>query len=81
MLGSTPAADITLAPGQKASFRLIASDFAENTTTPCPDATDLQIIAPNDTDSVTVAISGGIPACGRATISPMMTATSACSTQ
>jgi hypothetical protein len=81
MLGSTPATDITLMPGQKASFRLIASDFASGTTTSCPNATKLQIIAPNDTATLRVAISGGIPACGRATLSPLMAGTSAWPTQ
>jgi hypothetical protein len=81
MLGGTPATEIKLAPGQKASFRLIASDFAENSSSPCADATDLQIIPPNDVASVTVAISGGIPACGHATLSPMMAGTSAWPTQ
>jgi hypothetical protein len=81
MLGSTPATDITLKPGQQVSFRLIASDFASGSTASCPNASDLQIIAPNDTASLTVAISGGIPACGRATLSPLMAGTSAWPTQ
>jgi Protein of unknown function (DUF4232) len=81
LLGSTPAADITLKPGQQASFRLIASDFASGSTTTCENATDLQIIAPNDTATLKVAISGGIPACGHATLSPLMTGTSAWPTQ
>ena len=77
MLGATPATDITLKPGQEASFRLIASDFASGSTASCPNATALQIIAPNDTATLRVAISGGIPACGRATLSPLMAGTSA----
>jgi hypothetical protein len=81
MLGSTPAADITLAPGQEASFRLIASDFSSGTTTSCANATDLQIIAPNDSATLKVAISGGIPACGHTTLSPLMVGTSAWPTQ
>jgi hypothetical protein len=81
MLGSTPATNITLKPGQQASFRLIASDFASGSTASCANATDLQIIAPNDTATVKVAISGGIPACGRATLSPLMVGTSAWPTQ
>jgi hypothetical protein len=80
MLGSTPATDITLKPRQQASFRLIASDFASGSTT-CEDATDLQIIAPNDAATLKVAINGGIPACGRATLSPLMVGTSAWPTQ
>jgi len=81
MLGSTPATDITLAPGQEASFRLIASDFSSGTTTSCANATDLQIIAPNDSATLKVRISGGIPACGHATLSPLMVGTSAWPTQ
>jgi hypothetical protein len=81
MLGSTPATAITLKPGQQVSFRLIASDFASGSTASCPNATDLQIIAPNDTATLKVAISGGIPACGRATLSPLMAGTSAWPTQ
>jgi hypothetical protein len=81
MLGSTPATKITLKPGQQASFRLIASDFASGSTSSCPNATDLQIIAPNDVATLKVAISGGIPACGHATLSPLMAGTSAWPTQ
>lgn len=81
MLGSTPATDITLKPGQEASFRLIASDFASGSTASCPNATALQIIAPNDTATLKVAISGGIPACGRATLSPLMVGATAWPTQ
>jgi hypothetical protein len=77
LLGATPASNISLAPGQKASFRIIASDFASGSTASCPSATALQIIAPNDTATLKVTISGGIPACGRATLSPMMVGTSA----
>jgi hypothetical protein len=81
MLGSTPATAITLQPGQEASFRLIASDFAESSNTSCPNAAALQIIAPDDGATLKVAIHGGIPACGRATLSPLMTGTSAWPTQ
>ncbi len=81
LLGATPAANISLAPGQKASFRIIASDFASGSTASCPSATALQIIAPNDTATLKVTISGGIPACGRATLSPMMVGTTAWPTQ
>jgi len=75
ILGSTPADVIKLAPGQEASFRFIASDFAASST--CNDAGTMQIIAPNDTATMTVTMSGGLPACGKATLSPMMTGTSA----
>jgi len=81
MLGATPAATITLKPGEEVSFRLIASDFASGSTTSCPNASALQIIAPDDSATLKVAISGGIPACGRATLSPLMAGTSAWPTQ
>jgi hypothetical protein len=77
MLGATPASEITLQPGQKASFRLIASQFAENSNTSCATATALQIIAPDDSATFNATISGGIPACGKATLSPLMVGTSA----
>jgi hypothetical protein len=81
MLGATPATTITLKPGQEVSFRLIASDFASGSTSSCPNASDLQIIPPDDSATLKVAISGGIPACGRATLSPLMAGTSAWPTQ
>jgi hypothetical protein len=75
IFGSTPAKVISLASGQQASFRLIASDFAASSS--CSNAAALQIIAPNDTATMSVPISGGVPACGKETLSPMMTGTSA----
>ena len=75
IFGSTPAKVISLASGQQASFRLIASDFAASSS--CSNATALQIIAPNDTATMSVPLSGGVPACGRETLSPMMAGTSA----
>jgi Protein of unknown function (DUF4232) len=75
IFGSTPAKVIALASGQQASFRLIASDFAASSS--CSNASALQIISPNDTATMSVPISGGVPACGKETLSPMMTGTSA----
>jgi hypothetical protein len=60
---------------------MIASDFASGSTSSCPNASDLQIIAPGDVATLKVAISGGIPACGHATLSPLMAGTSAWPTQ
>jgi len=76
VLGETPANVLTLKPGEQASFRLIATDFASGGGS-CENARQLQIYAPDDTVTMKVAISGGVPACGRATLSPMMPGASA----
>jgi uncharacterized protein DUF4232 len=76
VLGETPANVLKLKPGEQASFRLIATDFASGGGN-CDNASQLQIYAPDDTVTMKVAISGGVPACGRATLSPMMPGTSA----
>lgn len=76
VLGDTPANALTLKPGEQASFRLIATDFAAGGGN-CDNASQLQIYAPDDTITMKVAITGGVPACGRATLSPMMPGTSA----
>jgi hypothetical protein len=76
VLGDTPANVLTLKPGEQASFRLIASDFASGGGN-CANATQLQIYAPDDTVTMKVSISGGVPACGKATLSPMMPGASA----
>ena len=76
VLGDTPASVLTLQPGEQASFRLIASDFASGGGD-CANAAELQIYAPDDTVTMTVPISGGVPACGKATLSPMLPGASA----
>lgn len=78
--GATPASVLTLKPGEQASFRLIASDFAAGGGS-CKNATMLQIYAPDDTVTMKVGISGGVPACGKATLSPLLPGTSAFSDQ
>ena len=75
VLGSTPAAVLTLEPGDEASFRIVASDMATGGGS-CPTAHALQIYAPNDTTTVKVPVPG-IAACGKATLSPMMPGASA----
>ncbi|MGH2844139.1 MAG: DUF4232 domain-containing protein [Solirubrobacteraceae bacterium] len=77
MIGSTPPVELTLQPGQEASFRMIASQFAEGGGAGCQNASILQIIAPDDSATLRVPISGGIPACGNATLSPLMAGRSA----
>ncbi len=75
VVGPTPANVLTLDPGQSASFPMVASDMATGGGT-CPTASALQIIAPNDTATMKVAVPG-IAACGRATVSPLLPGTSA----
>lgn len=76
VLGDTPANVLTLKPGEQASFRLIATGFAAGGGS-CENASQLQIYAPDDTVTMKVAISGGVPACGKSTLSPMMPGASA----
>lgn len=76
-IGQTPASKLVLQPGQRASFRLLLSDFAKNGGANCPNASQLQIIAPDDTATLSVRIGGGIPACGRGSVSPLMAGTGA----
>jgi hypothetical protein len=75
VVGSTPANVLTLAPGEEASFRVVASDMATGGGS-CPTASALQIYAPDDTATLKVAVPR-IAACGRATLSPMMPGASA----
>ena len=80
LLGSTPATILTLKPGQEASFRLITHDSAAGGRG-CKNANQLQIFAPDDTVTMKVAVAGGVPACGDATLSPMLPGASAFSGQ
>lgn len=80
LLGATPATVLTLKPGEQASFRLIARDFASGGRS-CKNAKLLQIYAPDDTVTMKVAITGGVPACGSATLSPMLPGPSAAAGQ
>jgi hypothetical protein len=80
LLGSTPAALLNLRPGAEASFRIFESDSGAGGGS-CEAATQLQIYAPDDTVTMKVALVGGVPACGKTTLSPMMPGTSAYSSQ
>jgi Protein of unknown function (DUF4232) len=75
VVGSTPAAVLTLAPGDEASFRMVTSDMGAGGGS-CPTASALQIYAPDDTVTMKVAVPG-VAACGKATLSPMMAGASA----
>lgn len=79
LVGPTPAAVLTLTPGQEASFRMVVSDMGAGGGS-CPTAAALQIYAPDDTVTMKVAVPG-IAACGKGTISPMMPGASAFSGQ
>ena len=69
--GTTKLARLIVAPGQSASFRLGVSHGAASTQ-PCVTAGYVQVIPPNDTSAVRVAIPGGAFECGGGvTVSPM----------
>jgi Protein of unknown function (DUF4232) len=75
--GTTKLARLTVAPGQSASFRLGVSHGAA-TTQACVTAGYVQVIPPNDTSTVRIAIPGGVYECGGAvTVSPMQPGDSA----
>jgi hypothetical protein len=72
-LGDTPVRSLVLAPGRTAGFRLIANLAAEaGTGAGCATAAYLQAIAPDDTATMRVRLGGGVPECGQATLSPLM---------
>ena len=69
--GTTKLARLTVAPGQSASFRLGVSHGSASPNG-CVTAGYVQVIPPNDTSTVRVAIPGGVYECGGAvTVSPM----------
>jgi Protein of unknown function (DUF4232) len=75
--GTTKLARLTVAPGQSASFRLGVSHGSASPTG-CVTAGYVQVIPPNDTSTVRVAIPGGVYECGGAvTVSPMQPGDSA----
>jgi hypothetical protein len=74
--GHLPLQKLTLQPGQTASFRLGVS-HGGGSSTPCSTAAGLQVIAPNDTATLTVQIPNGASECGTTTVSPLQPGTSA----
>jgi hypothetical protein len=77
--GHIPETEITLNPGQEATFRLVTSDVASSQSA-CVTAGGLQIIAPDDTATMKVSIPSGISVCnGKATVSPLAAGTGASS--
>jgi Protein of unknown function (DUF4232) len=75
--GTTKLARLTIAPGQSASFRLGVSHGSASPHG-CVTAGSVQVIAPNDTTTVRIAVPGGVYECGGAvTVSPMQPGDSA----
>ena len=75
--GTTKLARLTVAPGQSASFRLGVPRQGRRPGG-CVTAGSVQIIPPNDTSAVRIAIPGGVYECGGAvTVSPMQPGDSA----
>lgn len=68
--GHTRLHALTLAAGQRASFRLGVTHGA-GSSAGCTTADALQVIAPNDTATLTVAIPDGATECATASVSPL----------
>jgi hypothetical protein len=69
--GTTKLARLTVSPGQSASFRLGVSHGSASPKG-CVTAGYVQVIPPNDTSTVRIAIPGGVYECGGGvTVSPM----------
>ncbi len=76
--GTAPLHALTLAAGETASFRLGVTHFGPNgSTAGCTTAYGLQVIPPNDTAMLRVAIPQGVYECGTVTVSPLEPGTSA----
>jgi hypothetical protein len=74
--GHLPLQQITLQPGQPASFRLGVS-HGGGSSAACSTAAAVQVIAPNDTATMKVTIPNGASECGTTTVSPMQPGNSA----
>jgi Protein of unknown function (DUF4232) len=75
--GTTKLARLTVGPGQSASFRLGVSHGSASPKG-CVTAGSVQVIPPNDTSTVRIAIPGGVYECGGSvTVSPMQPGDSA----
>ena len=74
--GHTKLAEVVIAPGDQASFRLGVTHGATSEKG-CTLAFGLQVIPPNDTATLHVSIPDGVLECGTATVSPMQPGTSA----
>jgi hypothetical protein len=74
--GSAPLTRITLSPGQSASFRLGTTHEPQGNAT-CTTAAAVQVIAPNDTATMRVAVPNGVYECRAVTVSPLRPGASA----
>ncbi|HLY50290.1 MAG TPA: DUF4232 domain-containing protein [Solirubrobacteraceae bacterium] len=74
--GSLPERMLSVAPGATVSFRLGVTHGAASTAG-CTTAYLLQVIPPNDTATLRIALPGGAYECQTATVSPMQPGTSA----
>jgi hypothetical protein len=79
LAGSTPLHGLTVAPGATVSFRLFVTHFGPSgSSAGCATAYGLQVIPPNDTATLRVAIGdGGAGECQTATVTPLIRGTSA----
>jgi hypothetical protein len=76
LLGAAPRIALTLAPGQQASFRLFV-DHGVRPGEHCALAHALQVIPPDDTEALRIAIADGAYECGTATVTPLRPGTTA----
>ncbi len=74
--GPLPKPALTVSPGATVSFRLGVTHGAVSTTG-CATAYALQVIPPNDTSTLRIALPNGAYECRTATVSPMQQGTSA----
>ena len=74
--GHTALHALTIAPGQTVSFRLGVT-HGEGSRAGCTTASALQVIAPNDTATLTTPIPGGAAECATVTVSPLQVGASA----
>lgn len=74
--GSVAATGLTVAPHGVVSFRLTTS-HGEASDAGCTTARRLQVIPPNDTHTLVVAIPNGVYECGSVTVSPLAAGTRA----
>ncbi|HEX3832541.1 MAG TPA: DUF4232 domain-containing protein [Solirubrobacteraceae bacterium] len=74
--GHTALRALTVEPGQTVSFRLGVT-HGEGSSTGCTTASALQVIAPNDTATLTTPIPDGAAECATVTVSPLQAGDSA----
>lgn len=74
--GHTALHALTIGPGQTVSFRLGVT-HGEGSSAGCTSASALQVIAPNDTATLTTPIPDGAAECATVTVSPLQAGASA----